>query len=273
MARVWGLVSLLALLACPGKASVRVAARAPRSSRIVACAAEQPQPPVAEVTNLTAAPGSGLRLRALSDEDVARASLHNVASMFIAAWFGGATTSDAQVRQLVDEIAADMRRRYSDDRTADASRLVVALDADGLVCGCAGIELISMTVDGRLPASWSERLGAKPRPHMSNLAVAPDRRRSGVASALVHACEHVAAVEWGCSEQTLFVDRANEPAIELYSSLGYRVVSSMPADRPQPRAGQTRRLDPGQAFSWVPTTNAFLVKGLDRDKLRAQGLP
>jgi ribosomal protein S18 acetylase RimI-like enzyme len=216
-------------------------------ARIVSSAVEQQLP---------------VRLHVLDDEAIESSSLHSVSFMFVDAWFGRSIHSDAQYTQLVDEIADDMRRRYSSARTADASRLVVAMDDDGELCGCAGVELLSMTVDGRLPSSWSERLEAKPRPHMSNLAVAPARRRSGVGRALVRECEKVAR-EWGCSEQTLFADRDNEPAIDLYCSLGYRVVSYLSADKPIPLPNQTRRVEPGFAFTWVKTTNAFLTKDLN----------
>lgn len=181
--------------------------------------------------------------------------------MFIDAWFGDTTSSDVQVRQLIDEIAADMRRRYSAQRAAEDSRLVVAFDEEGKACGCAGVELLLLTVDGRLPSSWSERraVTTRLRPHMSNLAVARSARRAGLGRALVQACEEV-ALGWGCDEQTLFVDCENEAATRLYTSLGYRVVSALPAEKPVPRKGQQKRLAVGEAFAWVSTTNAFLVK-------------
>lgn len=202
-----------------------------------------------------------IRLQTLDDATVERSSLEQIAAMFVESWFGDATSSEAQVRQLVDEIGADMRRRYSSQRVAEESRLVVALDEQGNTVGCAGVELLLLTVDGRLPASWSERRAKSTtlRPHMSNLAVSRSARRAGIASALVRACEDV-AVEWGCTEQTLFVDCENEPAIALYTSLGYRMVSALQADKPVPRRSQQKRLQTGLAFAWVPTTNSFLVK-------------
>ncbi|KAG8466336.1 hypothetical protein KFE25_002092 [Diacronema lutheri] len=252
-ARAAPLVALLLSAAPPASSTSH-----PRAPRVA------PRAPLARFSparaSLSAVRPSAVHVRELDDASVERMSFEGVASMFVDAWFGGQTSSDAQLRQLVDEIGDDLRRRYSFERPADASRLIVAVDDAGVLLGCAGIELLSMTIDGRQPSSWSERLRATLRPHMSNLAVAPSARRLGIASRLVRACERVAVREWACVEQTLFVDTQNDAAMALYAALGYEVVSALRADKPVPRRGQQRRLELGCAFAWVPTTNAFLVK-------------
>ncbi|KAJ1622511.1 acyl-CoA N-acyltransferase [Pavlovales sp. CCMP2436] len=215
----------------------------------------------ASAVGSTVGESPAFRLVALDDVSLERTSLTGVAAMFVDSWFWGTMSSEVQEQQLVDEVAVDMRKRYSEQRTADDSQLVVALGDYGEVWGCAGVELLSMTVDGKLPSSWSERRGARLRPHISNLAVSRARRRTGLGRALVRECEQI-ALAWKCPEMTLFVDHENEPAIALYETLGYRVVSSVQADKPIPRKGQTRRLDPGYAFAWVPCANVFLVRDL-----------
>jgi ribosomal-protein-alanine N-acetyltransferase len=58
--------------------------------------------------------------------------------------------------------------------------------------------------------------------HINNLAVAPDNRRSGVATALLgHVLEE--GVRLGAARATLEVRRSNEPARRLYERFGFAV--------------------------------------------------
>lgn len=63
---------------------------------------------------------------------------------------------------------------------------------------------------------------AVPLPYISNLAVSPDRRRSGLARQLLLKCEQIAR-EWGFEELSLHVLDNNLPAHALYLSSGYRL--------------------------------------------------
>lgn len=197
----------------------------------------------------------------LSDLAIDKRGLSDVANMFVEAWFSDSISSDAQHAQLVEEIDADMCRRYATLRRADRSRLIVAHGDDGKVIGCAGLELLPFTADGQTPRGWRQRMSSTLRPHISNLAVARDARRTGVATHLVRTAEEVAR-EWGYDEQTLFVEHSNEPAIGLYERLGYRAVAYLRAEKPLPRPGQQQRVQPGFALQWRRTTNAFLVRDL-----------
>ncbi|KAG2496819.1 hypothetical protein HYH03_005225 [Edaphochlamys debaryana] len=58
--------------------------------------------------------------------------------------------------------------------------------------------------------------------HVDGLAVAPDCRRSGVASALLDAAERLAR-RWGGASLWLHVEAANAPAVQLYTDRGYGV--------------------------------------------------
>ena len=60
--------------------------------------------------------------------------------------------------------------------------------------------------------------------HINNLAVLPEHRRSGVASALI---EHVLKVGGarGAHRATLEVRRSNEPARKLYEKFGFAVTA------------------------------------------------
>jgi ribosomal protein S18 acetylase RimI-like enzyme len=61
-----------------------------------------------------------------------------------------------------------------------------------------------------------------PIPYISNLAVSPERRRSGLARKLLLKCEQIAR-EWGFEELSLHVLDNNLPAQSLYLSSGYRL--------------------------------------------------
>jgi ribosomal protein S18 acetylase RimI-like enzyme len=63
---------------------------------------------------------------------------------------------------------------------------------------------------------------AVPIPYISNLAVSPERRRSGLARQLLLKCEQIAR-EWGFEELSLHVLDNNLPAHALYLSSGYRL--------------------------------------------------
>jgi [ribosomal protein S18]-alanine N-acetyltransferase len=63
--------------------------------------------------------------------------------------------------------------------------------------------------------------------HVLNVATAPEARRRGVARAAMDATLDRARQK-GCTLATLEVRRSNEPALELYRSLGFRPVGIRP---------------------------------------------
>jgi ribosomal protein S18 acetylase RimI-like enzyme len=64
------------------------------------------------------------------------------------------------------------------------------------------------------PSSRPQRL------YISNMAVAPSYRRTGIATALLSATERLAAA-WGESEVYLHVDEVNATARQLYAAAGF----------------------------------------------------
>ncbi|HUR35797.1 MAG TPA: ribosomal protein S18-alanine N-acetyltransferase [Vicinamibacterales bacterium] len=60
--------------------------------------------------------------------------------------------------------------------------------------------------------------------HINNLAVLPERRRGGVATALLTRVLDDGAGK-GAHRATLEVRRSNEPALRLYEKLGFRVTA------------------------------------------------
>lgn len=79
--------------------------------------------------------------------------------------------------------------------------------------------LVAQTADGRLLGlHWLKRRDPTTG-EVHNLAVHPDGQGTGLGAALLHAgFDHLADV--GCREVLLWVDRANERAVRLYTSQG-----------------------------------------------------
>jgi ribosomal protein S18 acetylase RimI-like enzyme len=63
--------------------------------------------------------------------------------------------------------------------------------------------------------------------YLSNLAVAPCTRRSGVGRRLLAEAEALAA-SWGCRSMALHVDPTNTAAIKMYERAGYRKIADQP---------------------------------------------
>ena len=78
-----------------------------------------------------------------------------------------------------------------------------------------------MEVDNRPPGG--ER-NPPPRPYISNLAVARNVRRQGIATALLSAGERIVREDWKLPQLHLRVARDNEGARALYKGCGYSIV-------------------------------------------------
>ena len=69
------------------------------------------------------------------------------------------------------------------------------------------------------------------RPVLTNLAVAPRARKSGIGSKLLEACELHARKEWKLNEIVLEVEDYNAKALQFYTKRGFQVIFSDPASR------------------------------------------
>lgn len=85
-------------------------------------------------------------------------------------------------------------------------------DSELMVVGTVEIAL-------RSPSIWSTNLQC---PYISNLAVAQDFRRLGIARQLLAKCEET-ALDWGYPETRLHVLDSNNAAKQLYSANGYHI--------------------------------------------------
>ena len=125
----------------------------------------------------------------------------------------------------------------------DASRLLVAQEESSRrTVGCA--ELSLRRLDGRLPGEFAvpplfmDNGGGVPvGAYVSNLCAAPDYRRRGLGTRLLHTCEWVVASEWALPAVHLHVDMANNAARALYTRAGYEPLPQYDAaGSPQLRA-------------------------------------
>ena len=85
-------------------------------------------------------------------------------------------------------------------------------------------------IDGRIP-NRPTIYRYNPRPYLSDLAVAPEYRRRGIARALVQACEEFCLHELRKDEIYIRVEDSNVAAVQMYSTAGYSRIEC-PDDRP-----------------------------------------
>jgi ribosomal-protein-alanine N-acetyltransferase len=69
-----------------------------------------------------------------------------------------------------------------------------------------------------------DRLNMKRLGHIISIAVLPDHRRMGIATALLAKALEALREEYKCSEAFLEVRVSNHPAISLYHKLGFEIV-------------------------------------------------
>ena len=75
-----------------------------------------------------------------------------------------------------------------------------------------------------------------------NLCAAPDYRRRGLGTRLLHTCEWVVASEWALPAVHLHVDMANDAARALYTRAGYEPLPQYDAAG-SPQLRERRRMD------------------------------
>ena len=148
----------------------------------------------------------------------------------------------------------NLQQRHGDvNRRRNVLLLAVELGSGRLVGSC-GVEAAPLTPEGRATARLpTDAARMQMRPLLSNLVVAEDFRRRGVATRLMREAE-VHAQRWGFDSLLLKVEAGNEPAENLYHSLGYVVTAEDTlAEKPEPGIFRVR---------WVRTCNTVMSKTL-----------
>jgi len=183
------------------------------------------------------------------------------------AWCG-ATVRGAIAGQasdgLVDSFAGDSRRV---EGAVGRSALLVAEDEAGALIGCCGVQALALTHDGRgermqRELSSAQRATMRMRPLLSSLAVAPEYRRRGVATALMALGEQLVEA-WGYDELLLLVGEANSAARSFYCALGYEVVGEpLEGERPAEMQLAVELLGLRSSVRWVRSMNLCLRRSL-----------
>ena len=115
--------------------------------------------------------------------------------------------------------AAIFKQSVGLQKRLGATTQLVACDRTDAVCGY--VELWnSEFLEGRSIRGWHHE---PPDAYVSSLAVATSHRRRGVATALMQAAEEQYLSE-GRESISLQVEVANQPAVSLYESLGYKTI-------------------------------------------------
>lgn len=159
----------------------------------------------------------------------------------------------ADLGDIVDMAHAEFGKAYSDPVSRFGLRSVLFLgfflrltygvDADHSVYCCrdgggdlVGVVELSLQPYGKLagpipppPFAKAALGGDRPlRPYLSNLLVAPSRRKRGLGAALVRKCETETA-RWGFSRLALHHDRDDAPLTRFYEKFGFRTEADAPA--------------------------------------------
>ncbi|MGW2185501.1 GNAT family N-acetyltransferase [Streptomyces sp. NPDC001719] len=118
------------------------------------------------------------------------------------------TAADGEFRVRPVPVDPPVRKVYPDDEdeTEGGEHVIVALDAEGEVCGAITLAY----------ATWNRRL------HIADLRVSPSHRGQGIGAALMeqaltHGRELTARTAW------LEVTNVNAPAVRAYRRLGFAV--------------------------------------------------
>lgn len=94
------------------------------------------------------------------------------------------------------------------------------------------LQMSTGSLDALKPKTLAERsklYGNSLAPYLCNLFVSPTLRKKGLARRLIAACE-AEARSWGCNTINLHVELSSPPALNLYLSSNFKIISSAQDD-------------------------------------------
>ena len=140
---------------------------------------------------------------------------------------------DTQKRELSRLELKDIRSRYRNDNgnlisnNANGAGAMIIAEEDSFVVGCVGIDLQildkSTNKIGKYDAFINNEDNEIVVPILANLAVKRERRRQGIAKALLKYCDSFVQ-ESNFNELYLLVNEENTSAYKLYNKSGYKKI-------------------------------------------------
>eukprot|EP00636_Phaeomonas_parva_P006680 CAMPEP_0118863790 /NCGR_PEP_ID=MMETSP1163-20130328/8537_1 /TAXON_ID=124430 /ORGANISM="Phaeomonas parva, Strain CCMP2877" /LENGTH=252 /DNA_ID=CAMNT_0006797825 /DNA_START=206 /DNA_END=964 /DNA_ORIENTATION=- len=178
---------------------------------------------------MAARPVSVQQVRALDDD---------ITSAFVQGFWGEGLT-EGQLKQLNRDVLSDLTNRYVSRDGDDGRSTLLMLRKGGQPVAFAGVEVVPSLrqylglsryeydeiVGGLLGEAPGTLFTDPPREAavLSNLVVLPTQRRRGHANHLMRCAEQVVR-KWGKEDVYLSVDAANDKALKLYGSRGYKEI-------------------------------------------------
>jgi len=127
------------------------------------------------------------------------------------------------LKRVGTEQYVDMKNRYGQLKALPAT-MIVAKNQQGVIVGCAGVEIALLNEDKIMPKTRANlEQGYDLQALLANVAVSPDYRGLGIARQLCLACEEQ-VLDWGYDSLLLLVEAENTPAVTLYKRMGFREI-------------------------------------------------
>jgi ribosomal protein S18 acetylase RimI-like enzyme len=150
--------------------------------------------------------------------------LGQVADVIIGSFYENTTTPWKQMFRVAELNRIQQSFPFENEKSHWNIVAVTVVDGKELVVGFCDL-------DSRLP-NRNTGYSYNPRPYVSDLCIAPQWRRKGVAKAIIRESERICQ-EMVKEEVYIRVESSNEKALKLYEGLGYRQIPNPDSPKKQ----------------------------------------
>ena len=162
-------------------------------------------------------------LRATSGEisvrDCTFAELTQVSDLIMSSFYANATSPWSQLYRMGELNRIQQGFPYA-DKAQHRVLVAATTNATSQIVGY-------IDVDDRVP-NRNTSYKYNPRPYLSDLCIAPEYRRRGIARALVEECEDFCLSKLEKNEAFIRVEKKNVAALTMYQSMGYSPIDNHP---------------------------------------------